>query len=364
MTATLRVVLDQLVSPTDAELATASRELARALVRTAPTGCEVDAIVPGGGVDVREAVPGLADVQSAGLRRRELFSAWQLGIAPGIGGGMIHAPSLMAPLVRHDRVHENDQTVVTLWDLDAWDRADSLSRSAAGWHRLMLKRAQKHADAIVVPSHAMAARVAELGRFGSRIRVIAGAAPAGFAVPGDAVGRRRTLGLPEGTVVVDGGADLADGAAAVAAARLDLPIVIVDVAEGDEPRAAEIATVAGIRESQVHVRGRLDDLDRAAVLDGALALVAPSRARRFPWRAVEALVLGVPVVAAASDDHLEILGDGAVTAPDADSLGAALAEALASSAALDRRAVLAADRGRAFSWDEHADRVWALHADL
>jgi hypothetical protein len=30
---------------------------------------------------------------------------------------MIHSPTSLAPLVKHDRVHDNDQTVVTMWDL-------------------------------------------------------------------------------------------------------------------------------------------------------------------------------------------------------------------------------------------------------
>ena len=46
MTAILRLVLDQVVSPVDPDLAVASRELARALVATAPTGCGASAIVP------------------------------------------------------------------------------------------------------------------------------------------------------------------------------------------------------------------------------------------------------------------------------------------------------------------------------
>ena len=49
MTATLRVMLDQLVAPTEPDLAEATRELARALVIGAPAGCEVEGIAPAGG---------------------------------------------------------------------------------------------------------------------------------------------------------------------------------------------------------------------------------------------------------------------------------------------------------------------------
>ncbi|MDL9980294.1 glycosyltransferase [Microbacterium sp. ASV49] len=357
MTTTLRVVLD-----TDAEpdVARAAVELARALVRTAPSGCEVAAIVPGGS---EPSVPGLADVRRLTFGRRELLTAWQLGVTAGVGGGLIHAPSLLAPLTRHDRVHDNDQTVVTLWDLDAWEAPSLLPRGVAAWQRAMLKRAQKHADAVVVPTHAMAASLEAVSKLAGRIRVISGAAPTGFAVPTDAVGRRRTMGVPEGTIVVAGidGVDVAFEA--LAAARVSLPVIVLDAGEGDEPAIADHAAAAGIPESHLHVRGPLDDADRAALLDGALVLVAPSVRSAFPWRVVDALALGVPVIAASSDVHRDVLADGG-TLVSPDGLGEALLSVLGSGDSLDRMSVRAADRGRAFSWRDAAERVWQLHADL
>ncbi|WP_454129848.1 glycosyltransferase [Microbacterium aurum] len=367
MSAVLRVVLDQMVSPTDADLAMASRELARALVASAPSGCEVAAIVPSGADvagTVEGAVPGLASLARMPLARRELAASWQLGVAPGVGGGMIHSPTLLAPLVKHDRVHDHDQTVVTLWDLDAWERPGELHRAAVTWHKAMLKRAVKHADAVVVPTHAAASRVAELGAFGDRIRVISGAAPAGFRVPTDEVGRRRALTVPDGCVVMPGSsapsAGLAAGFAAIAAAGTDLPVVVLDAPEGDEPAVLDLAAAAGVAQQRVHVRGALEDADRAAVLGAAVALVEPSELTAFPWRVVEALAVGVPVVAAESESHREVVLDGGVVGH----IAAGLAEVLGSTAAVERYAVLAGDRGRAFSWLGAAERVWQLHADL
>ena len=373
MTTTLRVVLDQLVTPTDPHLETASRELAAALIQTCPTGCDVAAIVPSGTDDL--AMPGLAEVHRLGLGRRELAAAWQIGMPVGAPGGLVHAPTLLAPLVRHDRLHDNDQTVVTLWDLDPWASPSGIPRTSVAWHRAMLKRAEKHADAVVVPTHAMAERLAELTRLGARIRVIAGAAPAAFAVPVDAVGRRRTLGVPEGCVVCSGDAGapsaLGTAFAAVVRGHPDLPVVVLDAPEEHMPEIAGLAVAAGLRDGQVHVRGRLAAADRAAVLDAALAFVAPSRRSTFPWRVVEALRLGVPVVAVASPDHRETIVDGGLVVgethsadADVDVLAEALQRALASTDAADRLGVLAADRGRAFSWHEAADRVWQLHAEL
>lgn len=393
MTALLRVVLDQVVAPTSADLSMASRELGRALVTAAPAGCAVEGIVPAvadaAGV-VEASVPGLFDLSRTALARRELAVAWQLGVAPGIGGGMIHSPTLMAPLVKHDRVHDHDQTVVTLWDLDAWERPGELARPAVTWHKAMLKRAVRFADALVVPTHALAARVAELGAFGDRVRVIAGAAPSGFAVPTDEVGRRRALDLPEGFVLTAGSsapsAQLSDAFAAVARAGLDLPVVVLDVPAGDEPAVVDLAAAAGLGEGRVHVQGALDDADRAAVFGGAVAFVAPAVSSAFPWRVVEALTVGVPVVASGSAVHREVVLDGGVFAvaepgdgegalaeasseagasgSAAESLGAELAGVLASTDAVERFGVLAADRGRAFSWAGAAERVWQLHADL
>jgi glycosyltransferase involved in cell wall biosynthesis len=398
MTTTLHVVLDQLVAPTDPDVAMASRELTAALIRTAPAGCDVAAIAPSGGADVE--VAGLASVRRLPLQRRELAAAWQMGITAGVGGGLIHAPTLCAPLIRHDRAHDHDQTVVTIWDLRPWDAPEELPRTSVLWHRAMLKRAEKHADAVVVPTHAMAQRLTETTRLGSRLRVIPGAAPADFAVPMDAVGRRRTIGVPDGVLLLSG--DASESAALAvgfrALAGLDLPVVVLDVPEGAESAVAALAAGSGIRTDRLYVRGALDDGDRAAVFDAALVMVAPSRRWGFPWRVVEALTLGVPVVAIGSTDHAEVVLDGglvvgAVHAPgssgpavgdpgsaggkagtgssdatgaaeDADALAAAVADALASSATLDRLAVLAGDRGRAFSWRESADRAWHLHADL
>lgn len=376
MVATLRVVLDQVAAPSEPMLAEASRELARALVTAAPAGCEVAAIVPS--TPDRDAtataVPGLASVRTLSLPRRELVGAWQLGVASGAGGGMIHSPSLLAPLVKHDRVHDNDQTVVTVWDLRPWEAPSELPRGLVAWHRGMLKRAAKHADAVVVPTHATAERLAELAPpLSDRIRVIAGAAPAGFTVPTDEVGRRRELGLPDGYVLLSGCARGSDGLEvafrAIAPGHAGLPVVVIDAPEGEEPALAELASAAGIPAGMLHVRGALDARDRGAVFGGAVAFLAPSRRTAFPWRVLESLTAGVPVVAADSAVHREVIHDGGELAGGGDedaaeALAEALARTLASAAAVEKQSVLAADRGRAFSWREAADRVWQLHADL
>lgn len=376
MTVSLRLVLDQVVSATDPDLATASAELATALIAATPAGCDVEAIVPASTAEALEAltddIPGLARVTRSPLPRRELAAAWQMGVTSGLAGGMMHSPTLLAPLNRHDRAHDQDQRVVTLWDLRAWEQPDELPRAQVAFQKTMLKRAAKHADALVVPTHAMAERVVEIApKLGGRVRVISGAAPAGLRAPNDAAARMRELGLPNEFVVIAAGPavseGLADGLRAVtsaASAGSDVAAVVTGASDAEEAQIVDLAEAAGMPAHRLHVLPTMAGIDRAALLSSASALLAPAVGMAYPWRVLEALALGVPVVAASSAAHLEVIADGGVVAAaDADGLGDALATVLTASDT-KRARVLAHDRSRAFSWSAAAERVWHLHADL
>ncbi len=363
MTATLRVMLDQLVAPTSPDLAEASAALAHALAATAPRGAEVSAIVPRGeGPDI----PELAGVTRLTLPRREIAAAWQLGMVTGVGGGMIHSPTLLAPLVRHDRVHETHQIVPTLWELRAWEDPASLARADVLWQRAMLKRAVAHADAVVVPTHAAAARLAEIApKIAGRIRVIAGAPADGFRVPSDAAGRLRTLGVPDrfGLVVpAAADADAVRGAlAALAPHDLDV-VVLADAATADAAAVADLAAAGGVALGRVHSLAGLDRHDRAALLSQAAVVVAPAGpGTAWPWRVVEAVAAGAVLVAADTAVHREVVADAGLLVGPGET-GDAVAAAVG--AAASRLRVLAGDRAAAFSWREAAERVWQLHAEL
>jgi glycosyltransferase involved in cell wall biosynthesis len=137
--------------------------------------------------------------------------------------------------------------------------------------------------------------------------------------------------------------------------------VVLDVPEGEEPAVVDLASAAGIAEARVHARGSLDQWDRAAVLSHARVFVAGSTRTDWPWRAVDALALGVPIVAADTVIHREVLADAALYA-SGDDFGSSVAGALGDDA--DRLRVLAGDRAKGFSWQASADRVWALHAEI
>ncbi|WP_424935288.1 MULTISPECIES: glycosyltransferase [Bacteria] len=359
--AQLRVVLDQLGPSSTSDLADASRALVSALAVTAPQGCTLEAIVPSG---TAEPIEGVSSVRRLPLARRELAAAWQLGVTAGVGGGMIHSPTPLAPLVRHDRFNDHDQTVPTFWDLRAWEAPHLLPKGVVAGHRAMLRRAARHADAVVVPSHAIAERLSDLAPLGDRIRVIAGAPDPEIAAPLDAAARRRALGLPERYAAVSICAEqwpdgLAAALAVVVAAGAD--VVILDADEDGEHAVAARAVAAGLPAARVHVRGRQETPDRAALLGGAAVVLVADQTASWPWRAGEAMSLGIPVVAIDSAVHRDVIADGGRIVAEED-LAVAVEDALGDGAS--RLAVLSADRSRAFSWPSAAEHVWALHADL
>lgn len=388
MTVVLRVVLDQLVEATTPELASASRDVASALVRTAPPGCEVEALVPSGGSpsDVDASVRGLARIRTLGPRAAAMRSSWTLGAARGVGGGLVHSPTTVAPLARHDRVNRGDQVVATIWDATPWMGAADASApgaasaaggflrrgSSAAWAKTLLTRLEKHADAVIVPTHAAAAWFEAETKLRGRVRVIGGAAPENFLAPPDSATRRERLGVPEGAVVVAGDADIDEVSEAAGGA----PVVVLGRAasteggadERDAPRDVDGDPEAFGSEpapggATVIRLGPLVERDRAAVIAGAPVLVDATPGASFPWRVVEALALGVPVVAEASDIRHEILQEAGLTAPR-DRVADAVRRTVADDTTRSKFAVRSADRGRGFSWRDHAERVWALHAEL
>ncbi len=298
-------------------------------------------------------------MRTLAVGRRELAASWQLGIAPGVGGGLIHAPTLLAPLVRHDRVHDNDQTTVTLWDLRAWEAPSQLSRGAVAWQRGMLRRAVKHADAVVVPSHSMAERLSGLAKLGDRIRVIAGAPPQDLLRPADVASRRADLGVPADYLVLSGPEDaLAAGFRGAAAANLDA--VVIGAAEGRNRESPRSPPPPGCPSG-------------ARTSGDARGLGSRRRRRRGPRLRVDRCRLRVAVARCGGDVARRPRGRRGVRVSSrrprrrgAVVSESALPEAVedAATTGRERLRVLAADRSRAFSWASSAERVWSLHADL
>ncbi|AYF98327.1 glycosyltransferase family 4 protein [Protaetiibacter intestinalis] len=369
---TLRVTLDELAAAPYGGMARYAGELARALVATAPTGAEVVGVVPASPEAdyerVLAKVPGLASLEKSALARRELAAAWRRGIARTSGTGMMHATSLLAPLGAHDRVHRSsDQVAVTMHDAIAWTAPELLPARAVSWQRAMAKRAERYADAIVVPSHAVAEELDAHLAFGDRIRVIPGAPSSSLLPPSELDGRAAELGLPERYLLTVAGTEpkknLAELFDAVRLTRADVPLVVV----GPDPEAArELADAARLSEDRFLVLGPLADEDLGLVYLRAQVYVQPSLAEGFGLAVAEALAFGLPVVHTEVPALDELTAGAAISVPLGDGLPARLAEAIdaVDGELAERLATAAGDRASAFSWRDSAEKVWQLHADL
>ncbi len=378
MTTTLRVIVDQMVTPLPNGISRYAEELTRALVQTAPKGCAVEGIIsalPAEKVTaVEQALPGLAALHRTTLPRRELSAAWQLGIVPSFGSGMIHSPSLLAPLHRHDREFDATQMVVTIHDTLPWTHPKSLTPTSVAWHKAMLKRAKKHADAVVVPTHAVAEQLAEIVDLGDRVRVISGAVASGLTLPGDADDRADRLGLPSEYILTVGSLDPRRGITALinglgGTGAPDLPLLVLGPETWGELSLAVVADEAGLPENRVRALGYLSDEDLAVVLDRASVFVYPSLQEGFGLPLVEAFSFGTPVVHSDDPALLEVAGGAGIAVERGKKgYGERLADAVSSVLTDTERAghlrIVGQDRARAFSWRDSAERVWALHADL
>lgn len=368
---TLTVVVDELLARTGT--GRYAEELTRALIATAPPGVSVEAFVAASTdaeyARIEEALPGLRRLMKSALAQRELRSAWQHGFTRIPGSGMLHAPSLLAPLTRHDRLNDGTQVVVTLHDLVAWNHPESLPARTVSWTKGMLKRAERYADAIVVPTHSVAMGLAEVAKFGDRVRVIGGAASAALRKQPDEAERAEALDLPERFVLAIGDLAPRRGIDRLIEGMTDVnvPLLLVGVADEDE-RLRELAD--GLPEGRVRGMGIVSDPDLAVLLTRATLLVQPSLEEGFGLPVVEAFAVGTPVVHSDAASLSEVAADAGLEVPlePAADYPGRLADAIRSlldDPTLARRIGYAGlDRAQVFSWRNSAEKVWQLHADL
>ena len=377
---TLSVIVDPIVAPFPGGIGRYTEELTRELIRVAPAGCDVAGLVAATTTEeeerLRMLLPGLADLRASRLPRSARELAWRLGFGGIRGKGMVHSASLLAPLSRHDRLNNDaDQIVVTIHDVVPWTHPETLSRGRVAWHRAMTKRAHRFADAVVVPSHAVASQLGELLDFGDRIRVIGGAVSSKLQVPVDADARAARLGLPERYLLSVGTLEPRKGLMALiqSLARpetMDLPLLIVGPEGWGGVDVAAIAAEAGLAEGRVRTLGFLADADLAVALDRASVFVFPSIAAGFGLPVIEAFHFGTPVVHSDEPAVLEVAaGAGiAVEREDAegypDRLASAIGAVISDSGLAERLHYTGLDRAGAFSWRDSAQKVWQLHADL
>jgi glycosyltransferase involved in cell wall biosynthesis len=377
VTTTLRVIIDQMIAPTPGGIGRYAEELTRELIATAPSGCDVVGVVSASPesdyAEIHNRLPGLADLYKSALARRELSAAWQHGFTRLPGQGMLHSTSLLAPLTRHDRLNRGDQIAVTLHDTVPWTHPETLTPRGVSWHKAMAKRAERYADAIVVPTHAVADQLAEIIDFGDRVRVIGGATSPRLVPPSDGDARAAELALPERYVMAVGTLEPRKGLGRLIRAMASVPELPLLVAGPDGwggVDVAELAREAGIASERVRFLGYLDDADLALALQRASVFVYPSLAEGFGLPVLEAMSMGTPVIHSDVPALVEVAADASVVVPLDDEptfverLAAEITRVASDPLLAKQLGVTGQDRARAYSWRASAEKVWQLHADL
>jgi glycosyltransferase involved in cell wall biosynthesis len=343
-----------------------SRELARALADTA----EADGSVEGWTAWHRDTGParvaGVGGPRRLLLPRRGLAAGWERGLGPSPrGADVVHAPTLLVPPRR------STPLVVTIHDAVPWTHPETLTARGARWHRRMGERAARSADAVIVPTHAVATELAKHLPVAAGVHVISEGVSPELKIPADADERAGALRLPPAYFIslatLEPRKDLDVALRALATSMApDLPLLIAGQPGWGGIDLPSRATAVGLAEGRVRELGRLSDPDIAVVLSRAAALLVPSRAEGFGLPVLEAMSLGVPVIASDAPALVEVAGGAGVHHPvgDASSLAEAM-RAIVDDGAL-AASLRAAGRRRAadFDWATSARQTWQLYRSL
>ncbi len=356
-----------------------SRELVRALVSQAPRGCDVEAVIPAVSAEEVEGLtlllPGLSDVHRLPLGARELRTAWQHSFTSIRLDGMVHSPTPFAPLVKHNRLASpGNQTVVTFHDAAPWLFPEETGPRGAQV-RAMAKRAQRYADAIVVPSHAVAEALTDHVALGDRVRVISGAVSSSLRLPSGVDEVVARLSLPPRYVLCVGSlaphknVESVFRAAASASFPPDVEVVFVGEASWGGRTVETAIFESGAPLGRIRHLPPVSDPDLAVLMSGASAVVVPSVHEGFGLVAVEAMHFGAPLIHSDAPALVEVADRAGVPVALAgddfsERLASAIADTVDSPRLAEKLGIEGRDRSRAFSWLDSADRVWQLHADL
>ncbi|WGD38056.1 hypothetical protein [Lysinibacter sp. HNR] len=376
---TLTIVAEGLWPSASIDLSDHIHDVSRSLVATTPKNCQVELILPKGlnaEISFYESFCPQASVILLPRDRAATARSWSVGITGGAHEGLVHAPSMLAPLRRHDGVNDGVQTTVSISDTTPWTHPDSCSPGLSLWFKGMIKRALKHADAVVVPSHTVAENLSQYANFGDRVRVIGESAPTRVVNASTSDKNPITPDLPVDYIVAYGNlgsaSDLSTIVRALTRPELaELSLVVVSDSAIDTTKFTALLEQHTVDQTRVRLLQSSPGEQVRTAFSGAKAYVSPGTSDRYDSQILTAFSLGTPVIHSSSALHTE-LADGAGVAVDAtlnsddyvDAYATEIARVVGDSTVRDRLSTLGTDRAKAFTWRETGERIWQLHAEL
>lgn len=349
-------------------------ELARALVATGDAARDPLFLFSSSSADrlAPDVVPG-ATVIDRRWPVRLLNYAWHQWEWPPIealAGLPIDVAQSLHPLLMPTRTAAQ---VVTIHDLDFLEHPERGSGEIRRDYGALARSHAERADRIITVSRFTASEITrQFGVAADRITIASPGAPAwdargaepsdGYVLFLGTLEPRKNLG-----VLLDAYASLAaevSGSRGLSGFRgSEIPKLVIAgrPAPGSEGWVAR-ASAAPLRD-HVELRGYVAPEDRRALIAGAKVLVMPSLMEGFGIPVVEAMTLGVPVIASNRGSLPEVLGGAGeiFEAADPAALAASLSRVLASSDMRNRMTDAGRHRARHYTWADtarHTREAW------
>lgn len=358
-------VVEQCLAPVPGGTGRYAAEVVRALSER--PGLDVETWTAWHRSPERAEIRGVRGPRRLPLPRRGLIAAWERGLGPvPRGADLVHAPTLLAP-PRRDR-----PLVVTLHDTVPWTHPETLTPRGVSWHRAMAERVAHTADAVVVPTWAVAdALVAHLT---PRAVHVIGEGVGGELTtpPPDADDRAVALDLPPdgyllslATLEPRKGLDVLIRALAEPS-DVSLPLIVVGQSGWGGVDVMALAESHGLSQGRVRLLGRVSDADLAVVLSRATVLVVPSRAEGFGLPVLEGMAAGVPVVTSSDPALVETGGSATRTAGVGDhrALAAVIADVVQDPSERDRMVSAGLVVAARSTWAKAAGDLTSLYESL